>query len=59
MLTRHLPATAVHQAPATRERRDYFYFALAIIIALAVMAIDVGVRDQSAGDAVAGNSAAQ
>jgi hypothetical protein len=51
MLTRRLPATAAHQAPATRERRDYFYFALAIIVALVITAIDVGVRDQSADEA--------
>jgi len=47
MLTRRLPATAVHQAPHTRERRDYFYFALAIIFALVVSAVEVGLRDQA------------
>jgi hypothetical protein len=53
MLTRRLPATAVHQPPATRERREYFYFALAIIFALMVTAADVGLREhQSAGDVV-------
>jgi hypothetical protein len=52
MLTRRLPATAAHQVPATRERRDYFYFALAIIVALVVTAIDVAVRDQAADDSV-------
>ena len=52
MLTRRLPATAV-QPPATRERREYFYFALAIIFALVVTAVDVGLREHpSAGDVV-------
>jgi hypothetical protein len=52
MLTRRLPATAVHQPPATRERREYFYFALAIIFALVVTAADVGLREQAAPEAV-------
>ena len=47
MLTRRLSATAVHQAPNARERRDYFYFALAIIFALVVSAVDLGLRDQT------------
>lgn len=47
MLTRRLPATAVHHAPNSRERRDYFYFALAIIFALVVSAVDLGLRDQA------------
>jgi len=52
MLTRRLPASAVHQSPNTRERRDYFFFALAIIFALVVSAIDVGLRDQAPTDSV-------
>lgn len=50
MLTRRLPASAVQQSPHRRERRDYFYFALAIIFALLVSAIDLGLRDQAATD---------
>ena len=50
MLIRHLQATAVQQTPARQERREYFYFALAIIVALAVTAIDVGVREQATPD---------
>jgi len=42
----------VHQSPNTRERRDYFFFALAIIFALVVSAIDVGLRDQAPTDSV-------
>jgi hypothetical protein len=38
----------VQQSPHRRERRDYFYFALAIIFALLVSAIDLGLRDQAA-----------
>jgi hypothetical protein len=52
MLTRRLPATAVHQAPDIRERRDYFYFALAIIVALAATAVDVSTRDRAANEPV-------
>jgi hypothetical protein len=47
MLSRRLHAPAVHQSPISRERREYFYFALAIIFALLVSAIDVGLRDQA------------
>jgi hypothetical protein len=42
----------VHQAPNGRERREYFYFALAIIFALVVSAIDVGLRDQASTDSM-------
>jgi len=52
MLTRRLPASAVHQSPNGRERREYFYFALAIIVALVVSAIDVGLRDQGTTDSI-------
>jgi hypothetical protein len=52
MLTRRLPATALHRAPATRERREYLYFALAIILALVVTAVDVGLREQASPEAV-------
>jgi hypothetical protein len=52
MLTSRLPETAEHGKPDRRERRDYFYFALAIIVALAVTAVEIGVRDRAATDAV-------
>jgi acid phosphatase family membrane protein YuiD len=51
MLTRRLPANAVQHSPNAREGRDYFYFALAIIFALVVSAVDIGLRDQAAPQA--------